>query len=71
MDTSGIMNINGITLTFFPKEIEYVRENFISVIGKEYSVHQINIQSMVLYEYYIQQYNAPQVSLSYPEISRH
>ena len=47
------MNINGITLTFFPKEIEYVRENFISVIGKEYSVHQINTQSKVLYEYYV------------------
>ena len=56
------MNIHGITLTFFPKEIEYVRENFVSVIGKEYSVHQINTQSMVLYEYYFQQYNAPQVS---------
>ena len=56
------MNINDITLTLFPKEIEYVRENFISVIGKEYSVHQINTQSKVLYEYYIQQYNAPQAS---------
>ncbi len=31
------MNISNITHTFFPYDIEYVKDNFISAIGAEYN----------------------------------
>lgn len=31
------MNISNVTLTFFPYDIEYVKDNFISAIGAEYN----------------------------------
>ena len=51
------MDIN-VTLTFFPYDIEYVKDNFISAIGDEYNVRNRGYKG-VINEYYIQQYNAP------------
>lgn len=52
------MDLN-VTLTFFPYDIEYVKDNFISIIGSEYKVYQYYGDKSVINEYYIQQYNAP------------
>ena len=52
------MNIN-VTLTFFPYDIEYVKDNFISAIGAEYNMRYYDDYKGVINEYYIQQYNAP------------
>ena len=54
------MNHN-ITLTFFPYDIEYVKDNFISAVGAEYKKCHIDGYRDAINEYYIQQYNAPRV----------
>lgn len=52
------MDIN-VTLTFFPYEIEYVKDNFFAAIGAEYNMCHYKDYKGVINEYYIQQYNAP------------
>lgn len=54
------MNIN-VTLTFFPYDIEYVKDNFISALGTEYNVNKVDENEEPLDEYYIQQYGASKV----------
>lgn len=55
------MDIHNITLTFFPFDIEYVKDKFISATGDEYKVRFIDGHKGAINEYYIQQYNAPRV----------
>ena len=55
------MDIHNVTLTFFPYEIEYVKDNFIAAIGVEYSLSYIDNHNGIIEKYYIQQYNASQV----------
>ena len=52
------MDIN-VTLTFFPYDIEYVKDNFVSAIGTEYNMCHFDDYKGAINEYYIQQYNAP------------
>ena len=47
------MNIN-VTLTFFPYDIEHVKDNFISAIGAEYNMRYYVDYKGVINEYYIQ-----------------
>ena len=55
------MNINNITLTFFPVDINVVKNYFISAIGKQYSMRYIDNYTESIRSYYNQQYDAPQV----------
>ena len=55
------MSINNITLTFFPIGLEYLKNYFISAIGAEYDVCYIDYYKESISNYYIQQYNAPQI----------
>lgn len=55
------MDIYNLTLTFFPYNLEYVKDKFISAIGAEYNVYHIDEYDGLLNEYYIQLYNAPKV----------
>lgn len=56
-----MMNIDNITLTFFPNKLSFVKENFISAIGTEYNICQLSNYKGSIRNYYIQQYNAPQI----------
>lgn len=55
------MNINNITLTFFPVDINIVKNYFISAIGEQYSMRYIDNYTESIRSYYNQQYDAPQV----------
>ena len=55
------MNINNITLTLFPIDINTIKKYFISVIGEQYSMRNIDNYTKSIRNYYNQQYNAPQV----------
>jgi hypothetical protein len=55
------MNVNNITLTFFPVDINIVKNYFISAIGEQYSMRYIDNYTESIRSYYNQQYDAPQV----------
>ena len=55
------MNVNNITLTFFPVDINVIKNYFISAIGELYSMRHIDNYTESIRNYYNQQYDAPQV----------
>lgn len=55
------MNINNITLTFFPADINIIKKHFISVIGEQYSICYVDNYTESISNYYNQQYDAPQI----------
>ena len=55
------MNINNITLTFFPVDINIIKKHFISALGTRYSVCHCDNDTDSIRQYYTQQYNAPQI----------
>ena len=55
------MEIRNVRLTFFPYDVEYVKDNFTSALGTEYNVNKVDENEEPLDEYYIQQYGASKV----------
>lgn len=55
-----MIKINNITLTFFPLDLECVKNLFTKALGREFRVCYAADNNDSLYNYYVQQYNAPE-----------
>lgn len=67
------MDTNNITLTFFPYDIEYVKDKFIIALGSEYNVRYVVDNKGVAKGFYIQQHKASRVQfiLYMPQSNSH